>query len=289
MNRKVVFILLVIVAALGFLINGLAGSQSKVVDVGGYKLFLVCHGEARPGTPAVILEAGMNQGHETWSFIHPEIAKLARVCMYDRAGLGKSDRLGAEERTAMQMVDDLHNLLLKGEVRGPYVLVGHSFGGLLVRLYASRFPEEVAAMVLVDPVHEDETREWVNMMPPDIRKQMVDGGGIRSLGTEPVNITASLDQMRAAGWRSHMPLIVLSRGRSSFSADDYPPQLRSLAPEGEKLRIRMQLDLAARSTRGKHVFAEKSGHMIHRDEPALVIDSIRQAIEAVKQEAEKKR
>ncbi|HEY7546882.1 MAG TPA: alpha/beta fold hydrolase, partial [Blastocatellia bacterium] len=96
------------------------------------------------------------------------MAKLARVCVYDRAGIGKSDRLGEEERTALQMVEDLHTLLRKGEISGPYVLVGHSFGGLLVRLYASRFPEEVAAMVLVDSVHEDETREWVKMMPPDI-------------------------------------------------------------------------------------------------------------------------
>jgi pimeloyl-ACP methyl ester carboxylesterase len=260
-----------------------------MIDVGGYKLFLSCRGEARPGMPAVILEAGMNRGNETWGLIYPEIAKLARVCVYDRAGIGKSDRLGEEERTALQMVEDLHTLLRKGEISGPYVLVGHSFGGLLVRLYASRFPEEVAAMVLVDSVHEDETREWVKMMPPDIREQMEDGGRTRRPGMEPVNFAASYDQMRAAEWRTDMPLFVLSRGRSSFSVDDYPPQLRSLAPEGEQLRIRMQLELVTRSTKGKHVFAENSGHMIHQDEPDLVIDAVRQAIEAAKREAENRR
>jgi pimeloyl-ACP methyl ester carboxylesterase len=287
MNRKLFLILLVIAVATGLVVSGLVFSKGRMVDVGGYKLFLSCRGEARPGIPTVILEAGMSRGNETWGLVYPEIAKLARVCVYDRAGIGKSDRLGEEERTALRMVEDLRTLLQKGEISGPYILVGHSFGGLLVRLYASRFPGEVAAMVLVDSVHEDETREWVKLMPPDIRKQMEESGGKLLPGMEPVNIEASHEQMRAAGWRSDIPLIVLSRGSSSFSVDDYPPQLRSLAPEGEQLRIRMQLDLASRSTNSKHVFAEKSGHMIHQDEPALVIDAIRQVIEAVKREAGK--
>jgi len=121
----------------------------KLVDVGGWRLHLNCTGEARASQPTVILEAGVGDFSVEWSLVQPDVAKFARVCSYDRAGDGWSD-LGPHPRTLRQIVYELHTLLDKGGVKPPFVLVGHSYGGWLVRLYASTYPAEVAGMVLVD-------------------------------------------------------------------------------------------------------------------------------------------
>jgi pimeloyl-ACP methyl ester carboxylesterase len=121
----------------------------KLVDVGGWRLHLNCTGEARASQPTVILEAGVGDFSVEWSLVQPDVAKFARVCSYDRAGDGWSD-LGPHPRTLRQIVYELHTLLNKGGVKPPLVLVGHSYGGWLVRLYASTYPAEVAGMVLVE-------------------------------------------------------------------------------------------------------------------------------------------
>jgi pimeloyl-ACP methyl ester carboxylesterase len=121
----------------------------KLVDVGGWRLHLNCTGEVRASQPTVILEAGVGDFSVEWSLVQPDVAKFARVCSYDRAGDGWSD-LGPHPRTLRQIVYELHTLLNKGGVKPPLVLVGHSYGGWLVRLYASTYPAEVAGMVLVE-------------------------------------------------------------------------------------------------------------------------------------------
>jgi pimeloyl-ACP methyl ester carboxylesterase len=121
----------------------------KLVDVGGWRLHLYCTGEPRDSQPTVILEAGAGDFSVEWSLVQPGIAAFARVCSYDRAGDGWSD-LGPHPRTMQQLVFELHTLLGIAEVTAPYVLVGHSFGGPLVRLYAATYPADVAAMVLID-------------------------------------------------------------------------------------------------------------------------------------------
>lgn len=250
----------------------------KTIDIGDYGLRINCSGISIEGSPTVILEAGLNQGSDTWNRVQPEVAKFARVCSYDRAGIGKSDQPQQQPRTSQQIVNDLHLLLEKAGVAPPFVLVGHSFGGLNVRLYASLFSKEVIGLVLIDSVHEEETEKWLELVPSKIRKQMEAERGRRLLGGETVDLEKSLQQMKAAKWHTSVPVIVLARGRASFSPDDYPPLLRSLAPKGEELRIEMQKDLAIRSRNGKLLFAEKSGHFIQQDEPKLVVDSIRQVI-----------
>jgi len=124
-------------------------APGKLVDVGGWRLHLNCTGDARPSQPTVILEAGKGDFSVEWSLVQPGVAKFARVCSYDRAGDGWSD-LGPHPRTFHQIVYELHTLLDKAGVKPPFVLVGHSYGGWLVRLYASTYPAEVAGMVLVE-------------------------------------------------------------------------------------------------------------------------------------------
>src|SRR5438067_2718349 len=121
----------------------------RLVDVGGWRLHLNCTGEARASQPTVILEAGIGDFSVEWSLVQPGVAKFARVCSYDRAGDGWSD-LGPHPRTMHQIVYELHTLLEKAGVKPPFVLVGHSYGGWLVRLYASTYPAEVAGLALVE-------------------------------------------------------------------------------------------------------------------------------------------
>lgn len=255
----------------------------KKIDVGGYGLHILCSAKPNKESPTVILEAGLNQSSETWNEVQPEVAKFTRVCSYDRAGLGKSDAPKQQQRnTSQQIVKDLHLLLEKAGINPPLVLVGHSFGGINVRLYASLYPKEVVAMVLVDSVHEEETEKWLAMIPTETRKQMEAAGAMQLLGSESIDLETSMKQMKAAKWHTTIPLIVLARGRASYNPDDYPPPLRSFAPKGEELRIKMQKNLASCSSKGKFLFAEKSGHIIQSDEPALVVDAIRQVVEATK-------
>src|SRR5262249_28852565 len=123
----------------------------QLLDVGGYRLHLYCVGQ---GSPTVIFEAAADMMSVDWSWIQPEIAKKTRACAYDRAGMGWSDP-GPEPRDANQVSTELHTLLTHAGIAGPYVLVGHSAGGLYVRVYAAHYPEEVVGMVLVDPGHPD--------------------------------------------------------------------------------------------------------------------------------------
>jgi pimeloyl-ACP methyl ester carboxylesterase len=121
----------------------------RLVDVGGWRLHLNCTGEVRPAQPTVILETGIGDFSVEWSLVQPRVAAFARVCSYDRAGDGWSE-LGPHPRTFHQIVYELHTLLEKAGIKPPFVLVGHSYGGWLVRQYQSIYPGEVAGLVLVD-------------------------------------------------------------------------------------------------------------------------------------------
>jgi len=120
----------------------------RLVDVGGHRLHLL---ESGSGDLTIVFEAGLMSTVLSWSNLQRELAQSYRVIGYDRAGLGWSD-LGPMPRTADRIVDELHALLQEAAIAPPYILVGHSFGGLTMPLFAARFPDETAGMVLVDPV-----------------------------------------------------------------------------------------------------------------------------------------
>jgi pimeloyl-ACP methyl ester carboxylesterase len=125
----------------------------KLVDVGGYRLHLHCTGR---GEPTVVLIAGSGDFSFDWSLVQPGVSRFTRVCSYDRAGLAWSDP-GPTPRTMRQDAYELHALLRAAGIKSPYILVGHSVGGLIARVYGEQYPKEVAGMVLVDPTHEDTT------------------------------------------------------------------------------------------------------------------------------------
>ncbi len=129
----------------------------QMVDVGDHRLHLYCTGAPDPGvetSPTVILDAGLGGYSHDWLRVQPQVAQFARVCAYDRAGYAWSDP-GPPPRDSRQVVADLHALLTNANVPPPYVLVGHSFGGLNARFYAKQYPDQVAGVVLVDATPED--------------------------------------------------------------------------------------------------------------------------------------
>jgi len=118
----------------------------QLIDVGGHRLHLHCSGS---GSPTVVLQPGGGEMSSNMGWIAPAVARDTRVCVYDRAGRGWSEPADTRQ-DATQIATDLHTLLQRGHVPGPYVLAGHSFGGLYVLAFAARYPDEVAGMVLVD-------------------------------------------------------------------------------------------------------------------------------------------
>lgn len=132
----------------------------RMVDVGGFELHVYCTGQ---GSPTVILDALFPGTVSNWAWVQPELAKSTRVCAYDRAGLGWSDS-GPEPRDALRHAQELHALLQNADIDGPYVLVGHSLGGLFSRMFADQYPNEVAGMALVEATNPD---TWVRRGLPE--------------------------------------------------------------------------------------------------------------------------
>ncbi len=153
---------LALLPAAGFCFQYLATKRDEknypppgdLIDVGGYKLHLQCQGEAQPGTPTVIVETGIWDSCQSWKLVQSEIATLTRICTYDRAGYGWSEKSPCP-RTFEQMVRELKIILEKKGIQPPFIFMGHSLGGAIIRYYQSQYPDEVAGMVFVDAVHTE--------------------------------------------------------------------------------------------------------------------------------------
>lgn len=254
----------------------------RLVDIGGRRLHLKCGGT---GSPTVILEAGLGSYSKTWDKVMPEVSRLTRVCSYDRAYEGLSDpaprtirvigsRRYIELRTGQEVVEDLHALLTKAGVSGPYVVVGHSLGGLYAILYAGQHPKDVVGMVLVDSAHEDQVAREEALMTPEQARH--DREGLEQ-NEEGVDIDEVFAEVRAAHWHGDIPLYVLVHGRQRPpSGDRSAEQMAKMAEVWRDL----QADSARRSPNSRLVVAEKSGHGIQNDQPALVIDAIAQVLKS---------
>jgi pimeloyl-ACP methyl ester carboxylesterase len=135
-----------------------AAPPGRLIDVGGFRLHLHCMGAS---APVVVFDAALGASSISWTLVQPQVASFARACTYDRAGFGWSDA-GPLPRTAATIADELHSLLLRAGEPPPFVLVGHSFGALVMRIFAARHPASAAGLVLVDPAHPE---DWVDPSP----------------------------------------------------------------------------------------------------------------------------
>jgi pimeloyl-ACP methyl ester carboxylesterase len=139
----------------------------QLVDIGGYRLHVNCMGE---GSPTLILDASGGNSSANWGLVQPDVAGSMRVCVYDRAGMGWSDR-GPTPRDASQQVRELHALLSRARIEGPYVLVGHSYGARIARVYTQEYPGEVVGMVLIDPGTLDDDPRFPQERRDELKKE----------------------------------------------------------------------------------------------------------------------
>jgi pimeloyl-ACP methyl ester carboxylesterase len=233
----------------------------------------------------VVLESGLNDPAAPWFAVERAVGAFTRVCSYDRANaLGGASDPAPTPRTAGGAVADLHALLAVANVPGPYVLVGHSFGGIVSRLYAATHADEVAGLVLVDPSHEDQDARLQALVGPELWEAYQMGGGM--FNPEGIDMAASFAQVRAARATAPLqpiPLVVVTAGDR-----DAPAVLPSFAPPGwpveavDRLWRELQADLARLVPNGQHVIAQQSGHYVHQTEPTVVVEAIRQVVTSVR-------
>jgi pimeloyl-ACP methyl ester carboxylesterase len=260
-------------------------AYGEYIDVGGRNLFLFCTGAGRV---TVILEAGLRAGHESWEFVQPGVASFARVCSYDRAGVGASDA-APTPRTSQDVVNDLHALLTAAGVSGPYILAGHSFGALHARLYAHTYPDEVVGIVLVDPVHEDWWMQAAARIPPpaandsdrlqNFRQFMEEDFKDPAKTGEGIDIPASAAQVRAAGSLGDLPLIIVKAGIEDVLAPGLPPDLE--AQLTQLLQVEFPEDLLTLSSLSIKLDVPDSGHNIPLMQPDAVVVALRTMVDVV--------
>ena len=238
---------------------------SRKVDVGGFRLAISCRGT---GTPTVILESGAGNSSEAWFLLERFVARTTRVCSYDRAGLGLSDRRVAPAPVpAAKVVEELHVLLTGAGIGPPYVLGGWSLGAFFSRLYAKRYPAEVAGLVAVDGTPIGVPGEPSFLNPPEGPIDLIGGPGL----PDSFYLAAAGAELAAAPDLGSRPLIVLTHGRT----DGRPADL-------EALWLTWQKRVAQLSTSSMLVRADTAGHAIQSETPDLTAEAFRLVITAVR-------
>ena len=307
----------------------------QAVDVGGRTMNLYCSGE---GGPAVVFETGGNSPGYTWLLVQPRVAEFTRACWYDRAGVGWSDPPPAP-RTSASVARDLHELLHRAGVPGPYVLAGASVGGEYIRVYTAAYPQEVAGLVFVDSSVPDQKepalmKGMVGRLPAWQREFLCGSVPwlsrfgvmrlmtrfapfaeprqfsaqqrevLRSLERRPEATVSNAEQSCAAtdggamdvnggtgdpevddaarrsGGLGDRPVIVLTAGyhRDAWRNPEVTAFYRTWENE-------LQPSLARLSTRGRQIIVRDSGHGIGFDDPAAVVNAVRDVVGQVRQQS----
>jgi pimeloyl-ACP methyl ester carboxylesterase len=242
----------------------------ELVDIGGRSLHVHCEGS---GSPLVVLDAGLGDDGRVWNKVQPGVAKLTRTCAYDRLGLGQSSEAPARH-SIHDMTVELHLLLEKLAPQVPRVLVAHSLSGLIARLYASRYPGEIVGLVLVDAATEDQdTRAWPLLAAEHYSQlRSVLDRSPEHLGFEGLR-TGMAELRRADRDLGNRPLVVLTSARpQTMATTEVDPRLI-------EVWIDMQKDLVELSTNSRHTVTDQSGHYIHVEEPALVVEAVSEVLE----------
>jgi len=274
--------------------NAARGDVSRRVAIrGGRKLYLECRGTGRP---TVMLEAGTGDLAQVWSLppfgpgraVFPAVARFTRVCAYDRPGtyllpdeLSRSDPV-AMPRSVHDIVRD-ERALLRAHVPGPYVLAGHSFGGMASRLYATTHPRRIAGLVSIDAQNEDFAAAYKRLLSPEQYTAAVlnpsPPPGLDYPDAELLDLPVSAAQMRQAQADTplrRMPLVVLSHSGTIPNPFGFPPDWPIAALE--QAFQASQDKLAELVPGARHVIAANSGHYIQLDQPKLVTGAIRRVV-----------
>jgi pimeloyl-ACP methyl ester carboxylesterase len=301
--------------------SGNSKDFAGLVDIGGgRKMYMECKGK---GSPTVVFVSGGGDRAETWSktldpskqAVLPAIAETNRVCAYDRPGTILATGEGIEDfepsrstpvhqpTTLQDGVSDLHALLGASGERGPYVVVGHSLGGAIAKLYASEYPQDVSGLVLVDYLPYEARTDLTNKQWRYWKDPLLGSPSKEALAIYP-DVEQNANQRNfyqdsVAAPLKPMPLIVLSSDepydlKSLVEAGQIPADIGGGVSAEEFGKILFQAVLDARSDLvsqvpgARHITNTDSGHYIHQEQPKLVIDSVREVVDAVGKKASKK-
>ncbi len=296
----------------------------KLVNVGGHRLHIQCAGEGRP---TVVLETGALAMSSLWGWVPAQVAVHTRVCSYDRAGLGWSEP-GPEPRDAVRIASELRTLLRNAGETPPYVFVGHSFGGLLVRVYADRYREDLAGLVLVDSSHPDQVARFEKVLgkrkpsfPSFVEARLfalfpvLARLGVLRIGLRFTGRFDDLPPRQAAEFKTFLAdSSHQSAGKAEMAVwEETAAQARATRPLGDlalvvisaegdfrgtktaslRRRVRLELhrELAALSSRGSHQVVAGAGHgslVTNRSHASQVAEAIRELVEATRTQGEKK-
>jgi len=246
----------------------------RFVSIGTHRLDVIQDGQ---GSLPVVFEAGLGNPLDTWEHVWPSVAAFAPVVVYSRSGLGRSES-GPGSHTAREAVKDLRALLLALDVKPPYVLVGASYGGMLARLYTSLYAADVAGLVIVEGVHEQQVQRYGALdgsYPAAFRASFDEQLRKLPAGAEADEIRETM-RVQAAGAVDGMkplpdiPIAVLTSMKSDPSAS-----FVNGTPRGHDAWRAMHDEWVQRSTNGLHIQTARSGHHLQNDEPQLVVDAIR--------------
>jgi pimeloyl-ACP methyl ester carboxylesterase len=273
------------------------GDSARSVAIGGGRtMYLTCRGT---GSPTVVLVSGLGERADNWdltvdpsasaSAVFPQVGRLTRVCAYDRPGTETTTAAGRQESRSTPVpqptsgsaaAGDLAAMLAASGEPAPYVLVGHSYGGDVVRLYAAAHPREVAGLVLVDALSEDLPTRLTPEQSASLEKLNSPATQGRPAGAEEFRFGVVFPELRAITSSPAAPVVVLSADRKVISAADVASgQLPSFVTQAFadalwSAQLAAQNQLAARFPGAEHVTVTNSGHYIHVEQPQLVVDAI---------------
>lgn len=267
-----------------------SGSFAGAISIGGDRtLYLECAGT---GSPTVVLESGIHDSSDPWTIaetqspasgpaVFPAVAELTHVCMYDRPGtirytdpsaLTTRSTPVAMPRTLPSMVSDLHALLSSAGIPGPYVLVGHSYGGMIVRLFAQTHPEEVAGLVLVDAFGPTIAQLFGSQWDRYAQLLNQPGTALDAMpGFETVDVSEAIQAIEQAPVLPAVPLVVLSKTEPFATAEGTPTDLTDTL---ERVWPQVQDALVALEPQTPHVLATGSDHYVQIHDPDLVTSMI---------------
>lgn len=262
------------------------GTLRGEFDVGGGRtIHLSCEGR---GDPVVVVDAGMGTApaeDSAWQQIAHRVAGVTRVCLYDRAGLGASAKPPAGPRTSADAATDLHAALRAARVPGPYLLVGHSIGGLHAQVFASGYPSDTAGLVLVSSTHADQTRVWLSLLPaptPGEEKAVTEARAfLTTMANDPTKNPEMLDlnasakqakQLRSLGAK---PVVVATHSPRFRMA---PGLSEPMAVKLEDATQRMQKEFLSLSSNSHQNIAATAGHELPHEAPDFVVDNILEGV-----------
>jgi pimeloyl-ACP methyl ester carboxylesterase len=268
----------------------------RLVRTGEDVLHVVCTGQ---GAPTIVLEAGAGGNYLEWSLVQPEIAHTNRVCSYDRAGIGWS-RASTRPRTIDNIDDELHRTIAAADIARPFVLIGHSFGGLTALHYARRYPAEIAGLILLDPTHPDQFRRFnaIGVTLPEAHVAVLRtplAASIYGLPTRLHGLAIHLASAPTARRSTIDEMTSMPTGADAVREEGYPRvpariiihgnrEWDRLYPDGrmEDAWADMQAELARNLGAPLPISAASSGHQIALDRPDLVVGTLRDLIRSAR-------